>query len=86
MLKSLKNGAKYFGKETLNKISKAVNFEKQSVLLFAWKGSGQDRLQYVVKESFPEQIVFSHKHGRTKDLRSHVKVYVLRSGIKSTVE
>jgi hypothetical protein len=24
-----------------------------------------------VKESFPEQIVFSHKHGRTKDLRSH---------------
>jgi hypothetical protein len=86
VLKSLKNGAKYFGKEALAKISKAVDFEKQSVLLFAWKGSGQDRLQYVVKESFPEQIVFSHKLGRTKDLRSHVKVYVLRSGVKWTVE
>ena len=47
VLKSLKNGAKYFGKEALAKISKAVDFEKQSVLLFAWKGSGQDRLQYV---------------------------------------
>ena len=86
VLKSLKNGAKYFGKEALAKISKAVDFEKQSVLLFAWKGSGQDRLQYVVKESFPEQIVFSHKHGRTKDLRSHVKVYVLRSDVKWAVE
>ena len=44
VLKSLKNGAKYFGKGELAKISKAVDFEKQSVLLFAWKGSGQDRL------------------------------------------
>jgi hypothetical protein len=86
VLKSLNNGAKYFGKEALAKISKAVDFEKQSVLLFAWKGSGQDRLQYVVKESFPEQIVFSHKRGRTKDLRSHLKVYVLRSDVKWAVE
>jgi hypothetical protein len=30
--------------------------------------------------------VFSHKLGRTRDLRSHVKVYVLRSGVKWTVE
>jgi hypothetical protein len=86
VVKSLKNGAKYFGKEALAKISKAVDFKKQSVLLFAWKGSGQDRLQYVVKESFPEQIVFSHKLGRTRDLRSHVKVYVLRSDVKWAVE
>jgi hypothetical protein len=86
VLKSLKNGAKYFGKEALAKIFRAVDFEKQSVLLFAWKGSGQDRLQYVVKESFPEQIVFSHKRGRTKDFRSHLKVYVLRSDVKWAVE
>tara|TARA_B100000900_G_scaffold314546_1_gene273421 strand:+ start:341 stop:754 length:414 start_codon:yes stop_codon:yes gene_type:complete len=86
VLKSLKNGAKYFGKKTLTKIFKAVDFEKQNVLLFAWKGSGQDRLQYVVKESFPEQIVFSYQRGRTKDLRSHVKVYVLRSDVKWAAE
>ena len=86
VLKSLKNGAKYFDKEALAAISKAVDFEKQIVLLFSWKGSGQERLQYVVKESFPEQIVFSHKLGRTRDIRSHVKVYVLRSGVKWTVE
>ena len=82
VLKSLKNGTKYFDKEALAAISKAVDFEKQIVLLFAWKGSGQDRLKYVVKESFPEQVVFSYKRGRTKDYRRHVKVYVLRSNVK----
>ena len=86
VLKSLKNGAKYFDKEALAAISKAVDFEKQIVLLFSWKGSGQERLQYVVKESFPEQIMFSYKAGRTRDLRPHVKVYVLRSNVKWTIE
>ncbi|HCQ80716.1 MAG TPA: hypothetical protein DIV46_12130 [Verrucomicrobiales bacterium] len=86
VLKSSENGAKYFGKEALAKISKAVDFEKQSVLVFAWKGSGQDRLQYVLKEAFPEQIVFSYKRGRTKDFRSHVKVYVLRLDVKWAAE
>ena len=86
VLKSLKNGAKYFDEEELVAISKTVDFEKQIVLLFAWKGSGQDRLQYVVKESFPEQIMFSHKPGRTRDLRPHLKVYVLRSNVKWAVE
>jgi hypothetical protein len=86
VLKSLKDGAKYFGKEALAAISKAVDFEKQIVLLFAWKGSGQDRLRYVVKESFPEQIMFSYEPGRTRDLRPHVKMFVLRSNVKWTVE
>ena len=86
VVKSLKNGAKYFGKEALAKISKAVDFEKERVLVFAWKGSGQDRFQYVVKEFFPEQIMFSCKRGRTKDLKSHLKVYVLRSDVKWAVE
>lgn len=86
VLKSLKNGAKYFDKEELIAISKTVDFEKQIVLVFAWKGSGQDRLQYIVKESFPEQIMFSYKPGRTRDLRPHVKVYVLRSNVKWAVD
>jgi hypothetical protein len=86
VVKSLKNGAKYFGKEALAKISKAVDFGKERVLVFAWKGSGQDRFQYVVKESFPEQIMFSCKRGRTKDLKSHLRVYVLRSDVKWAVE
>ena len=86
VLKSLKSGAKYFDGEELAAISKTVDFEKQIVLLFAWKGSGQDRFQYVVKESFPEQIMFSCQPGLTRDLRPHVKVYVLRSNVKWAFE
>lgn len=86
VLKSLKNGAKYFDEEELAAISKTVDFEKQIVLLFAWKGSGQDRLQYALKESLPEQVMFSYKPGRTRDLRPHVKVYILRSNVKWAVE
>jgi hypothetical protein len=39
-----------------------------------------------VKESFPEQIMFSYKPGRTRDLRPHLKVYVLQSNVKWAVE
>jgi hypothetical protein len=85
VLKLLKDGAKYFDKEALDTISKAVDFEKQNVLVFAWKGSGQDRLRYEVKESFPEQIEFFYEPGLTKDLRTHVKVFVLRSNVRWTV-
>ena len=86
VLKSSEDGIKYFGKEALTKISKAVDFDKQIVLVFAWKGSGGDLFQYLIKESNPEQIVFSYKPGLTRDLRSHVKVYVLRSNVTWTVK
>ena len=86
VLNSVKDVSKYFDEEALAAISKTVDFEKQIVLLFAWKGSGQDRLQYVVKETLPEEIMFSHKPGRTRNLRLHVKAYVLRSNVKWAVE
>ena len=35
---------------------------------------------------FPEQVSFHLKPGRTRDLRRHVKVYVLRSNVKWKVE
>jgi hypothetical protein len=86
VLKSSKDAEKYFGKEALAATPKTVDFEKQIVLIFAWKGSGQDHLPYIVQESFPEQIKFSFVPGRTEDLRPHVKVFVLRSNVKWTVE
>lgn len=86
VLKSSEDGMKYFGKEALAKISKAVDFEKQIVLVFAWKGSGQDRLTFASTEAHPEQINFSCKPGRTKDLRPHVKIFVLQSDVKWSVK
>ena len=70
--------AKYFGKEQAVAITKEVDFKKQVVLIFAWRGSGQDRLNFDVLESCPEQIIFKIKPGRTKDLRPHVHVFAVR--------
>ena len=82
---SLKDAAKHLQKETLEQIKKEVNFQKQFVLIFAWQGSGGDRLKFDVAESFPEQIFFSIQPGLTDDLRSHVRVFVLRSNVRFKV-
>ena len=86
VVKSKEEAAKYFGKKTIAALVKAVDFKKQFVLIFAWRGSGGDQLNYTVAESFPEQISFSRQFGRTRDLRSHAKVFALRSNVKWSVQ
>ena len=66
-------------------LAEKVDFAQQMVLVFAWRGSGQDKLDSQVAESYPEQITFLHTKGRTKDLRPHLEVYALRSNVKWTV-
>jgi hypothetical protein len=80
-LKSEKEAGDYFTAEELAKLTKQVDFKTQIVLLFAWQGSGQDKLDYTIAESFPEQIRFTYTPGRTKDLRPHIHVYALRSNV-----
>jgi hypothetical protein len=82
VVKSKDDAAKHFGKDELATLEKEVDFKKQFVLIFAWRGSGGDKLSYTVAESFPEQIFFSLKPGVTDDLRSHTHVYALRSNVK----
>jgi hypothetical protein len=85
LIKSQQDAAKHFAGDDLARLNKQVDFEKQFVLLFAWKGSGQDRLDVAVAESYPEQIMFKFKPGRTRDLREHIHVYALRSNVKWSV-
>jgi hypothetical protein len=86
VLSSAKDAAKHFSEKELAKLAKKVDFKKQIVLVFAWRGSGQDSLKHVVMESFPEQVRFTLKRGRTRDLRPHVKLYVLRADVKWSVK
>ena len=86
VVKSKEEAAKHLGKEATAALVKAVDFKKQVVLVFAWRGSGGDQLNYTVAESFPEQITFSRQFGRTRDLRSHAKVFALRSNVKWSVQ
>ena len=81
-IKSADDAAKYFGKDALETVKKQVDFTKQIVLVFAWSGSGGDKLDFAVAESFPEQIFFRLKQGLTRDLRQHSHVYVLRSNVR----
>jgi hypothetical protein len=81
-IRSEKEATAHFQEKDLARLKKQVDFDKQIVLVFAWRGSGQDKLQYRVLESFPEQIVFKIKPGRTRDLRPHVRIFVLRSNVK----
>ena len=73
---------KHFSKDELAKLLQQVNFEKQLVLVFAWRGSGQDQFSYSVAESFPEQIYFQYKPGLSRDLKPHIYVFVLRSNVR----
>lgn len=81
-IRSADEAARHFDDKALVALKKQVDFKNQIVLVFAWKGPGQDKLEYKVLESFPEQVVFELTRGRTKDLRSHSQVFVLRSNVK----
>lgn len=82
VIKSAAEAANQFDKEALAALTRQVDFNKQIVLVFAWQGSGQDVLEYKVLESFPEQVIFALTPGSTEDLRSHMRVYVLRSNVR----
>lgn len=81
VIKTAEDAAKHFGKAP-----DGVDFKKQIVLLFAWQGSGGDKLEYAILESFPEQIPFSLKPGLTRDLRQHIHVFALRSNVKWSIK
>lgn len=86
VIKSQDEAAKHFDKDALEMIGKKVDFKKQIVLVFAWQGSGGDKLEYKILESFPEQIPFSLRPGVTNDLRSHSRVFTLRSNVQWSVK
>lgn len=81
VIKTAEEALKYFSESNAKLLSAQVDFEKQLVLVFAWRGSGGDRLSYTVAESYPEQVSFKYKRGRTKDLRPHLYIYALRNKV-----
>ncbi len=84
LIKTAQEAGEFFDAAQLEKLVDQVDFNKQQVLVFAWQGSGQDRLTFEVAESYPEQIFFRFKAGRTRDLRSHTQVFSLRANVSWT--
>ena len=78
-IRSAKEAAAYFPAPDLARLRREVDFSRQVVLLFAWRGSGQDRLEPLEQTSPPGAVVFAYTPGLTRDLRAHHQVFVLRA-------
>jgi len=81
VLRSLEDARPYYDAAGLDRLDALVDFNRQHVLLFAWSGSGRDKLTYEVLESVPEQVAFTYQPGRTRDLRRHAYAFALRNDV-----
>lgn len=68
--------------DSRKEVLKHADFGKEKVLIFAWAGSGRDMLAPTVEKG---EYLFTYKAGLTRDLRSHVKVFVLPKDAKFKV-
>ena len=66
-------------KDSAAAIAKGVDFEKEYVLIFAWAGSGGDKLSATTEK---DAVVFTLTRGRTKDLRMHAHVFAVAKDAK----
>ncbi|WP_439626903.1 hypothetical protein [Gemmata sp.] len=65
-------------KDAAGAIAKVVDFKTEKLVLFAWAGSGQDKLTLAAKEAGTATVlVTEYAPGRTRDLRQHVKLYAV---------
>lgn len=63
---SFQKAEKYF-----DHLPPEVNFDSEQVVVFAWNGSGQDKIEY---EKMENVYHFVYKRGQTKDLKQHIKI------------
>jgi hypothetical protein len=71
---------------TRKRLAKEVDFTTHTLLVFAWKGSGKDKIEYSILQSDPPQIEFTFTQGLTDDYRSHVKLFAVKNGLKWAVK
>src|SRR5262245_45757037 len=65
-------------------ILKQVNLKKEYLLVFAWGGSGGDRVSMEVSKD-GKTVTFKKTPGLTLDLVMHVKLYAVPAGAKYKV-
>ncbi|MFQ3593539.1 MAG: hypothetical protein SNJ82_10205 [Gemmataceae bacterium] len=64
-------------------ILKAVNWDQDYLVIFAWSGSGGDQVRFeVTKSDKGSEVVFRRRLGLTDDLREHRKVFALPKMMK----
>ena len=62
----------------VEEIKKQVNFEKEKLVVFAWGGSGGDKLATDITVADKKTTaVFTLTRGLTRDFRQHIHLYVV---------
>jgi hypothetical protein len=82
VIRSVQEAAAFLSPEDLALLSREVDFSRQLLLLFAWRGSGQDRLEATLDAGAAR---FTYSPGRTRDLREHHQVFVLGADLPWSV-
>jgi hypothetical protein len=59
-------------------IAKQVDFTKEYLVMFTWRGSGGDRKSFKVEEGKDGPVVvFTTSAGQSADLKPHVRLYAI---------
>lgn len=80
-IESAEQVAKYFKEDSVLKLRKQVDFDKQTLAVWSWEGSGQDELECYVCLSDPTKVLFRIQPGASKDLRQHLYVFAIRKDV-----
>lgn len=75
---SAEDAAEYFDAAQLALLNEQVDWDETSLLIFAWRGSGQDRMTAQTED---DTVRFVYTPGRTRDLRPHVYVFAVQQGV-----
>jgi hypothetical protein len=74
-------------KDAADDIKKQVDFAKEKLVVFAWGGSGQDKLAADLKTADKKTTaLFSYTRGLTRDFRMHTHLYVVPKDAEVKVE
>ena len=66
-----------FGAGAADKLTKQVDFAKQKLVVFAWSGSGQDKITGEFTTGKGPLAQFGYTPGETRDLRQHFVVFAV---------
>ena len=83
VLNSMEDALKHLTRASMEKIN--VDFDKQQLVIFAWQGSGQDRLHGFLHGGKGAVANFNYNEGMTEDLRTHSVVYSMPKGTELKV-
>ncbi len=62
-------------------LAKQIDFTKEKLLVFAWAGSGQDKVAVTGETKDGKTVLtVAYTPGLTRDLRQHVKLFVVPKG------